>query len=143
MDKEGQLEQLKGVAGCYIIGTKHGYQDLSKHNGHQDDKVLYYGDEPIKFPYPKGLSPVFYVGQAEDLHKRINRHINLFNKTSEGNTENEPRALWSYACEFGYKIAFFECDDHVQMEKKVLMSFHHKFGAIPICNGQWPGRKEG
>jgi hypothetical protein len=71
--KREQFEQLKGVSGCYIIGTKHGYQESNKYNAHQDDKVLYWGDEPIKFPYPKGLSPVFYVGQSEDLHKRISR----------------------------------------------------------------------
>ena len=129
------LDKLKRVSGCYIVGAKHGYQNLNNGNSHQD-KFLFYGDEPIKFPYPKGLSPVFYVGESEDLNIRIKRHLDWFEKAKFGETKHTPKPLWSYATEFGAKFAFIKCSNHKQMEKQILMSFHNKFGAIPICNAQ-------
>jgi hypothetical protein len=134
-------KSLDNEPGCYIFGAKHGYQYGNKVQTHQN-KIYFDGDEPIAFPYPLGLSPVMYIGESKNLKIRMEKHLNAFNKINNKVTKYAPRGLGSYVKSFGFKVAIIKYTGHKELEKDLLHAFNNKFGSIPVCNGQFTGRKK-
>ena len=96
-----------------------------------------------KFPYPKGRSPVFYVGQAKNLRRRLRSHLTYARRAR---ADRRLRLYWpryEYAAAFGKRYALVlttRGQSPHSLEKRVLQDFSRKYRTFPLANGQgtWP-----
>ena len=91
-----------------------------------------------KFLYPKGSSPVFYVGQAANLQRRLltHRRHSLNAKSDRKLLLYYPR--YEYAAVFGCRFAFIRTWQGLSakaLEELVLAHFAERFRSFPIANG--------
>ncbi|MGR3177247.1 MAG: RNA polymerase factor sigma-54 [Candidatus Anammoxibacter sp.] len=76
--------------------------------------------------YPKGTSPIIYIGRAQNLKKRLKEHMLTASKN-----EIIKYYLKHAPCNFRFLIAK---DTYIQEEKHMYELFTHTFGAPPIGN---------
>ncbi|MBI3242039.1 MAG: hypothetical protein HYZ49_07085 [Chloroflexi bacterium] len=91
-----------------------------------------------KFLYPNGSSPVFYVGQASNLQKRLltHRKYSLEAKSDRKLPLYYPR--YEYAAVFGCRFALIRTWQGFSakaLEEVVLAHFAKRFRSFPIANG--------
>ena len=93
--------------------------------------------------YPWGESPVFYIGKASRLRRRLRTH-----RANAGRAAREHDAHWHprhrYAEAFGAHAAWFHAGDGEapeNIEATLMQAFYRAFGAIPAANTTWPGRQ--
>jgi hypothetical protein len=96
------------------------------------------------FAYPAGKSPVFYIGQAANLQKRLGDHL----KFAEQVRDNDRRGLamyyprYEYAGAFGARYAYVRTWQRLTprgLEEMLMASFARRYRAFPIANsaGSW------
>ena len=103
-----------------------------------------------KFIYPKGTSPVIYIGKAENLRRRLREHFR--NLTDLKDHEEEYLASWSqtqprynYMRYHGAHVFLFHCkktQDAKNLESFIIGKFYEKFRSIPVGNGARSFTKE-
>ena len=98
------------------------------------------------FTYPWGSSPVFYIGKADNLRKRLADHRKYIKGAQ---TDHEKINWWpryQYGAAFGAAVAFYLCQknkDPNDLEAELINDFYYQYGSIPTANGAWPkGIKE-
>jgi len=89
--------------------------------------------------YPKGRSPVFYIGQASNLRRRLKAHLTYARQAREGrrHTLYWPRYEWAAA--FGTRYALVlagKGQTPRRLEGKILKDFSRKYRSFPLANGQ-------
>jgi hypothetical protein len=91
-----------------------------------------------KFLYPTGSSPVFYIGQATNLRKRLFTH----RKYSADAQSNRKLSLYypryEYAAAFGCRFAYIRTWQGLSakaLEENLLACFAKQFRSFPIANG--------
>src|ERR1035438_5251200 len=84
------------------------------------------------FPYPRGRSPVFYIGQSKCLRKRLNRHL-YFSKQARYERTRKEWLYWpryEYAAKFGSRYCFVRTAKHERakhLEDKIMASFAKQY----------------
>lgn len=112
------LDQISDVPGAYILGTS-------------GETVL---------TYPWATSPIFYIGKADSLRRRLMDH----KKFTLGAMEGYRKIWWwpryQYGAAFGVSCAWYECKETTptQLEARLVAKFYEYFGSIPIANTRWP-----
>ena len=95
------------------------------------------------FQYPKGKSPIYYIGQAKSLRRRLSQHHKWHTrarKNQRGFPLLEPRH--EYGAAFGGRYCFIKTwQGHrpKNLEEIVLAEFALKYRAFPVANsaGAW------
>ena len=80
--------------------------------------------------YPKGHSNVFYIGQSDNIGKRLHEHLNRKNniKLYKHIVEDDTNV---------YILKYSHGNTNLKnKEKEALMLFEQKYGCIPFCNTQ-------
>ena len=95
------------------------------------------------FPYPKGRSPVFYVGQSADLRHRLTVHRTY---AFQAKSDRQLVLYWrryEYAASYGCRFVYITTWDGVtarDLEADILARFATRFRSFPMTNsaGAWP-----
>lgn len=88
--------------------------------------------------YPWGMSPVYYIGKAENLRNRIEDHANRMSAACDDHS-----ASWSprdqYGAAFGSHCVWYRTkkEDPHNVEAKLMESFFLYYGALPAANHKW------
>jgi len=93
------------------------------------------------FTYPWGSSPIFYIGQSNNLRKRLTEHRNLIIRAEINHDENYWYPRYQYGASFGTDIAWYTVrgtQNPNKLESELITSFYTMYGAIPVANGTWP-----
>ena len=93
------------------------------------------------FTYPWGSSPIFYVGQSSNLHKRIRDHKKYILQATEDHAEKYWWPRYQYGASFGTTIAWYTARGTQNpniLEADIITSFYKMYGSIPLANGTWP-----
>lgn len=116
-------EDIPGIpstGGTYILGTTDG----------------------TMLTYPWGTSPIFYIGKANNLKRRIiNDHRNSTLKVVADHDEKWWKPIYQYGAAFGVDMAWYSVkgtQSPTTLETNLIDQFYEAFGAIPVANGQWP-----
>ncbi len=95
-----------------------------------------------RFSYPWGRSPVFYIGQAANLHRRLARHLKFSKEAEVPPGRRERRELYwpryEYAAKFGARYAIIPTRQGLgakALEDRLLARFALRYGAFPVANG--------
>lgn len=80
--------------------------------------------------YPKGHSNVFYIGQSENIGKRLREHYSYKkNKKLYNHIIDDDTNVYILKYSHGNTNLTYK-------EKEALMLFEQKYGCIPFCNTQ-------
>ena len=94
------------------------------------------------FVYPSGRSPVFYVGQSDDLRARLRTHMKWSLEASAPVRKPLYFPRYEYAAKFGRWYAYARTWQRLTpraMEEMVMSRFADRYRAFPIANsaGSW------
>lgn len=108
-----------------------------------------------KFIYPKGSSPVIYIGKADNLRRRLNEHLNSLENVREyeelwlksRNNRYQPPSRYLYMKYHGGAYVYtFHCLKNTQeaknLESQILWKFYERYRSLPVGNGARSFRKE-
>jgi len=107
------------TGGAYVLGTSDG----------------------TMLTYPWGSSPVFYIGKAGNLKRRLSTHRNHICGARENHEEVYWWPQYQYGAAFGARCAYYSRtgpENPQNIEASLIRSFYDVFGAIPTANAAWP-----
>ena len=90
--------------------------------------------------YPWASSPIFYIGLATSLRRRLLEH----QKYTLGARDNYWDKWWwpryQYGAAFGAACTWFTSDSMspAELEGHIVSQFYKRFGSIPVANTRWP-----
>ena len=97
-----------------------------------------------KFVYPKGKSPVIYIGQASNLRRRLREHLKHWRDIVRdeeddlrAHIEHCPRYWYIESCK-GARVYTFYClkgQREKDLESDIIWRFYEKYRALPVGNG--------
>lgn len=95
------------------------------------------------FTYPLGTSPMFYIGQAVNLRKRLYRHKKAITQAGGERPHAIYRPVTEYAAQFGANVAILPCSKYLpkDFEFLLLVEFLKQFHAMPVANNAVNWRK--
>lgn len=120
-EEEDGVDAVPSTGGAYVLGTSDG----------------------TMLTYPWGSSPIFYIGKANDLHRRLSTHRKHICAAMENHDEDYWWQRYQYGAAFGADCAYYSRSgpQNVQnIEAELIESFYETFGSIPAANSSWPGR---
>lgn len=93
------------------------------------------------FEYPRGRSPIFYIGQAGNLRRRLKSHLKY---AGEACARGKRRLAlywprYEYAAVFGARYAVIPARPNQSprtLECRMLRAFARKHRAFPVANSQ-------
>ena len=91
--------------------------------------------------YPWGTSPIFYIGKAINLRRRLETHKKHILNAKVDHEETYWWQRYQYGAAFGADCAYYSRSgpQNVQnIEAQLIESFYWAFGAIPAANSSWP-----
>jgi len=97
----------------------------------------------IRFPYPVGRSPIFYVGQSRSLASRLRLHLKF---SMQARQEDRPLPLYwaryEYAAAFGGRYCYVQTGRGMTpkaLEDMLMALFAKKYRSFPVANsaGAW------
>ncbi len=97
------------------------------------------------FIYPKGESPVLYIGTSYNLRRRLKQHLKKYKEAKDcfkSHTAWE-YSRYNYAVAFGVDIYYMRItgrETGKDLESKAIEGFYDKYGAIPVGNGAFSFR---
>ena len=103
--------------------------------------ILLSGDGTT-FRYPRGESPVFYIGQAKKLRGRLNGHVKAIRRAKD-REKDLYRPLQEYGAAFGAKyLLIIPASTDIKpkaLEVKVMARFAKMYRSLPVANsaGAW------
>jgi hypothetical protein len=117
----GNLDEIPEEPGAFVLGTNDG----------------------TKFIYPWGSSPIFYIGQAANLRKRLLLQRNSAAQAAQDWSAKSWWPKYQYSAAFSGDCAWY-CARGSQQASAVaanlLMDFREQYGAIPVANAVPPFR---
>ena len=97
-----------------------------------------------KFIYPKGRSPVIYIGQASNLRRRLREHLKHWRDIVrdekddlQNHVEHCPRYWYIESCK-GARVYTFYClkgQRAKDLESAIIWHFYEKYRALPVGTG--------
>ncbi len=93
----------------------------------------------IRFRYPRGSSPVFYVGQAKRLRDRLVQHLRA-SRLAKADRRDRPRywPRYEYAAAFGGRYLWLRTwrgKSPRQLEGEIIATFARQHKSFPVANG--------
>jgi len=92
----------------------------------------------VRYRYPAGSSPIFYIGQAKSLKRRLLTHLSY---SEQASGERRIPLYWpryEYAAQHGGRYCYIRTWQGLSpkvLEDIVLARFAKRFRAFPIANG--------
>ena len=99
----------------------------------------------VHFIYPRGKSPIFYIGQARSLRQRLERHLDYSRHVREERREPSEPLYWpryEYAGTHGARYCYIRTWQGITpkaLEDIVLARFQVRYHSRPVANsaGAW------
>lgn len=96
----------------------------------------------ISFQYPRGRSPIYYIGQASDLRKRLRDHLRYSRDAKNDRRNNLYWPRYEYAAAFGGRYTFIRTWKGMtpkNLEDSILAQFAEQHRSFPVANsaGSW------
>lgn len=116
---DGDIDTVTAKGGAYVLGASDG----------------------TMLTYPWGSSPIFYIGKAGNLRRRLTQHRDYIKAAI---VDHDAIGWWpryQYGAAFGADCACYSRHgpENVQNVEAVLVeSFYYAFGSIPAANSVWP-----
>lgn len=104
-----------------------------------------------KFVYPKGTSPVFYIGKADNLRRRLREHLKnlrliIDNEETDMRNHYQRCSRYQYMKYYGAYVYTFHClkstQDAKNLESQILWKFYERYRSLPVGNGARSFEKE-
>ena len=106
-----------------------------------------------KFVYPKGNSPVIYIGKADNLRRRLSEHLKSLENVHQyedlwlKKDKYQPPSRYLYMKYYGRaRIYTFHCLKNTQeaknLESQILWKFYERYCSLPVGNGARSFKKE-
>ena len=114
-----EIDSIPSSGGAYVLGTSDG----------------------TMLTYPWGSSPIYYIGKADNLIRRLSEHKKYFCGATDDHDECYWLPRYQYGAAFGADCAYYsrKGPQKVQnIEARLITSFYEVFGSIPTANGSWP-----
>lgn len=118
------MKTLKG----HLIGTAQSSEKLADEAGVY---VINARGWEWKLDYPYGKSDIIYIGESEDIGRRLKEHKN----------SGRNHGLAGYANRLRLNVYFrkvYHISDLKKNEAYMINQFENIYGRAPICNGQTP-----
>ena len=116
---EDGIDSVPDTGGAYVLGTSDG----------------------TMLKYPWGSSPIFYIGKANNLQRRLNEHRNHIVDAIDDHDVIYWWPRYQYGAAFGANCAYYSRhgpQEPQNLEARLVMSFYESFGSIPAANSYWP-----
>lgn len=94
----------------------------------------------ISFQYPRGKSPIYYIGKAANLRRRLYEHLK-HSIEAKKDRKHEHHKYWpryEYAASFGGRYTFIHTWQGItpkNLEDKILSQFADRYRSFPVANG--------
>ena len=92
----------------------------------------------IHFLYPKGKSPVFYIGQSQNLRIRLGNHLKWAKEARDNHKDYLYWPRYEFAAAYGERYCFIRTKRGLTarvLEEEIMASFAKKYLSFPIANG--------
>ena len=112
-------DSVPDTGGAYVLGTSDG----------------------TMLTYPWGSSPIFYIGKANNLRRRLRDHRKYIVGATEDHEERNWWPRYQYGAAFGADCAHYSRrgqQEPQNIEALLITSFYRTFGSIPAANSKWP-----
>jgi len=97
-----------------------------------------------KFVYPKGNSPVIYIGKADNLRRRLREHLRNLSQCVDNEIYDLSKHIqhcsrYWYFHYFGAHVYTYNClkntQDAKNLESEIIWRFYEKYRSLPVGNG--------
>jgi hypothetical protein len=92
----------------------------------------------FRFPYPRGASAIYYIGQARSLRRRLLKHHKFVCEARDSRRLLLYWPRYEYAAVVGARYSFVRTWQGVApkaLEDTVMAHFARHFGCWPVANG--------
>lgn len=116
---ECNLSKITDTAGAYVLGAT----------------------DPTMLVYPWGSSPIYYIGKANNLRKRLSDHKKFTLGARKKHAEVNWWPRYQYGAAFGTTVAWYSVKGQQNpndLESDLIDNFYDTYGALPAANGKWP-----
>ena len=86
------------------------------------------------FTYPGGESPVFYIGAASRLRRRLRQHKIGIGRAASDRKHTIYPPPWEYAAKFGVQVAIAPVVNARTAEFMLLAKFAKAYRSLPVAN---------
>lgn len=87
------------------------------------------------FNYPRGKSPIFYIGQSAGLFGRLHRHQDRIGKASAVNREHTVyRPVYEYGAKHDVQVVIIKSETPRKTEFELLARFAMTYRSLPVAN---------
>ncbi len=86
------------------------------------------------FNYPGGTSPVFYIGKADRLRRRLRQHKQGINRASGNRKHAVYLPPYEYGAKFGAQVAIVDSNKPRETEFQLLAYFAKTYLSLPVAN---------
>ncbi len=93
------------------------------------------------FEYPRGSSPVFYIGKADRLRRRLRQHKRGILRASGDRKHAIYLPPYEYGATFGANVAVIHSTEPQQTEFLLLAHFAKMYRSLPVANNAVNRRK--
>lgn len=129
------------LQGPILISEKN-YEDLDPNTIQEKSGIYFIVSKQHKFVYPKGDSPLIYIGKADNLRRRIQDHLVAYKNAN-------PKAMWTYSrynymdMSGGFEIYYLTTITNEKakyLESRAMEDFYDRYLATPVGNGAFSYR---
>ena len=113
----GSLDEVPASGGAYVLGAT-----------------------GAQLVYPWGVSPIYYIGKADNLSRRLCEHQRLVTKCAEDCWTLYWRTRYQYGTAHGMVAVWYELQNDetaAVLESDLLERFYCQYGSIPVANDKW------
>jgi hypothetical protein len=125
------------------VAPKRSFWEILDHSEEiPDEPGVYVLFSDQSFPYPIGRSPVFYIGQSDDLRFRLLTHVKLALEARDDRKLTLYYPRYEYAARYGRWYAWARTWQGLSpevMEARAMARFAARYRSFPITNaaGAW------
>ena len=137
------MRQLPFLSRSFSHEQASNFWELKEHEIPRDAGVyILLADGGYTFPYPRGRSSVFYIGQAKNLRSRLYTHLRHSREARDARRHTLYWPLYEYAAAFGACYTFILTKWYESpkfLEEQVLCRFAEQYRSWPVANrmGAW------
>lgn len=92
----------------------------------------------VHFYYPRGRTPIFYVGHSKNLRSRLRTHLKYATEARDNRKEDLYWPRYEYAAAYAGRYCFMRTWQGMTprgLEEEVMARFAKKHLCFPIANG--------
>jgi len=112
------------------------FWDIKNHTIPDESGVyILIAKDDIKFMYPCGQSPIFYIGQSQNLMRRLNEHLKWSLQAKEDRQRDLYWPRYEYSAAYGGRYCWFSNKNQKLREMQLFAAFAKEHRSFPIANG--------